>query len=150
MPQVSRARHSTARAAMMAAALTVAAAPQLRGDEGMWTFDNLPVKLLKERYNFTPTRAEIDHLRLASVRFNDGGSGAFVSKNGLVLTNHHVALGQLQKMSTPKKDYVKEGFFAKRLKDEISCPDLEINVLVAMENVTARIIAAVNPKSSGK
>ena len=71
----------------------------------------------------------VSKARLASVRFNDGGSGAFVSKNGLVLTNHHVALGQLQKMSTPKKDYVKEGFFAKDLKGEIACPDLEVNVL---------------------
>ena len=140
----------SARAAVMAAALTVAAAPQLRGDEGMWTFDNLPVKLLKDRYGFVPKQDWIDHLRLASVRFNDGGSGAFVSKNGLVLTNHHVALGQLQKMSTPKKDYVKEGFFARGLKDEIPCPDLEVNVLVSMENVTERVLAAVDPKASDK
>ncbi|MDD5303572.1 MAG: S46 family peptidase [Elusimicrobia bacterium] len=149
MSPISNARKHTARA-VMAAALTVAATPQLRGDEGMWTFDNLPVKLLKERYDFTPKQDWIDHLRLASVRFNDGGSGAFVSKNGLVLTNHHVALGQLQKMSTPKKDYVKAGFFAKTLKDEIACPDLEVNVLVSMENVTERVRAAVDPKSSDK
>ncbi|MEK7234315.1 MAG: S46 family peptidase [Elusimicrobiota bacterium] len=123
---------------------------QLRGDEGMWTFDNLPIGLLKQRYDFTPRQDWIDHLRLASVRFNDGGSGAFVSKHGLVLTNHHVALGQLQKMSTPKKDYVKEGFFAKRLKDEIACPDLEVNVLVSMENVTGQVLGAVQRKSSDK
>lgn len=150
MSATPKSRKNTARVAMMAAALTVTAAPQLRGDEGMWTFDNLPIKLLKERYDFTPKQDWIDHLRLASVRFNDGGSGAFVSKNGLVLTNHHVALGQLQKMSTPKKDYVKEGFFAKTLKDEIACPDLEVNVLVSMENVTERVLAAVNQKSSDK
>src|SRR3954471_9367365 len=117
MPMTSKTRKNTARAAMMAAALTVAATPQLRGDEGMWTFDNLPVKLLKERYDFTPKQDWIDHLRLASVRFNDGGSGAFVSKNGLVLTNHHVALGQLQKMSTAKDDFVKNGFFARTAKE---------------------------------
>ena len=145
-----KSRKHTARAAVMAAALTVAATPQLRGDEGMWTFDNLPVSLLKARYDFTPKQDWIDHLRLASVRFNDGGSGAFVSKDGLVLTNHHVALGQLQKMSTPKKDYVKEGFFAKGFKDEIACPDLEVNVLVSMENVTDQVLGAVNPKSPDK
>ncbi|MDO8756572.1 MAG: S46 family peptidase [Elusimicrobiota bacterium] len=147
---MSASTKNTARAAMMAAALTVAATPQLRGDEGMWTFDNLPVKLLKERYDFTPNQEWIDHLRLASVRFNDGGSGAFVSKNGLVLTNHHVALGQLQKMSTPKKDYVKGGFFAQTLKDEIACPDLEVNILVSMENVTERVRKAVDPKAADK
>lgn len=146
---MSTSTKNTARAAVMAAALTVAV-PQLRGDEGMWTFDNLPVKLLKERYDFTPQQDWIDHLRLASVRFNDGGSGAFVSKNGLVLTNHHVALGQLQKMSTPKKDFVKNGFFAKTLKDEIACPDLEVNILVSMENVTERVRKAIDPKASDK
>ncbi len=147
---MSTSTKNTARAAVMAAALTVAATPQLRGDEGMWTFDNLPVNLLKQRYDFTPKQDWIDHLRLASVRFNDGGSGAFVSKNGLVLTNHHVALGQLQKMSTPKKDFVKNGFFAKTLKDEIACPDLEVNVLVSMENVTDRVRKAVDAKASDK
>lgn len=139
-----------ARAAVMAAALTVAAAPHLRGDEGMWTFDNLPVKLLKERYGFEPKQDWTDHLRLSSVRFNDGGSGAFVSKDGLVLTNHHVALGQLQKMSTPKNDYVKNGFFAKSAKEEIKCPDLEVNVLVSMENVTDSVLKAIDPKAADK
>src|ERR1700740_3113054 len=82
-------------------------------DEGMWTFDNPPLKQLKDKYNFTPTHEWLDHIPLSSVRFNDGGSGSFVSPNGLVITNHHVALGQLQKLSTAKKDYVKEGFYAK-------------------------------------
>ena len=72
------------------------------------------------------------------MRFNDGGSGSFVSADGLVLTNHHVALGQLQKVSTPEKDYVKDGFYARdaRRRDEV--PDLELNVLISMENVTER------------
>jgi hypothetical protein len=148
MSPIAKSRKRTSRAAVMAAALTVAATPQLRGDEGMWTFDNLPLKLLKERYHFTPTQDWINHLRLASVRFNDGGSSAFVSRSGLVLTNHHVALGQLQKMSTAKKDYVKAGFFAKQRKAEIACPDLEVNVLVSMEDVTDQVIGAMNPKSS--
>ncbi|OGR93391.1 MAG: hypothetical protein A2V88_06460 [Elusimicrobia bacterium RBG_16_66_12] len=134
----------------MAAALSVAAVPLLRGDEGMWTFDNLPIKLLKEKYGFVPTPEWLDHLRLSSVRFNDGGSGAIVSKDGLVLTNHHVALGQLQKMSTPEKDYVKEGFLARSSKEESACPDLELNVLVAMEDVTARVLKAVDPEAAEK
>jgi|CXWL01.1.fsa_nt_gi hypothetical protein len=150
MSPISKTRQNSARAAVMAAALTMTAAPHLRGDEGMWTFDNLPVKLLKEKYGFTPTQEWIDHLRLSSVRFNDGGSGAFVSKDGLVLTNHHVALGQLQKMSTSKKDYVKEGFFARSVSQEIKCPDLEVNVLVSLENVTDRMRKAIDPKASDK
>jgi hypothetical protein len=111
----------------------------------MWTFDNPPLKQLKERYGFEPTRAWLDHVRLASARFNDGGSGSFVSPHGLVLTNHHVALGQLQKVSSPSKDYVKDGFYARSEAEELKCPDLEINVLVNMEDVTARVRGAVKP-----
>ena len=66
----------------------------------------------QEKYGFKPTPAWLDHLRLSSVRFNDGGSGSFVSPSGLVLTNHHVAAGQLQKVSTAKKNYVADGFYA--------------------------------------
>ncbi len=115
-------------------------------DEGMWTFDNPPVKQLAEKYGFTPTQEWLDHVRLASVRFNDGGSGSFVSPNGLVLTNHHVAMGQLQKMSTAEKNYVATGFYAKNLEQEVKCPDLELNVLYAMENVTDRVLGVVTPE----
>jgi hypothetical protein len=114
----------------------------------MWTFDNPPLKQLKERYGFEPTRAWLDHVRLASARFNDGGSGSFVSPHGLVLTNHHVARGQLQKVSSPSKDYVKDGFYARTEAEELKCPDLEINVLANMEDVTARVRGAVKPGMS--
>ena len=124
------------------------AVPPVLADEGMWTLDNLPVKQLQERYNFAPTTDWLTKARLASVRFNDGGSGAFVSSNGLVITNHHVALGQLQKMSTDKKDYVKEGFFARRPAEEQPCPDLELNVLFSTQDVTARVLAAIDAKAS--
>ena len=119
-----------------------------RPDEGMWTFDNPPLAQLREKYGFSPTKEWLDHLRQASVRFNDGGSGSFVSPRGLVLTNHHVALGQLQKVSTPQKNYVADGFYAKSAADELKCPDLELNILVSMENVTARVQNAVPARAS--
>ena len=117
--------------------------PTLYADEGMWTFDNPPLKQLKEKYNFTPTQPWLDHLRLSCVRLNDGGSGSFVSAHGLLLTNHHVALGQLQKNSSAQHDYVKDGFYAATPDQEMKSPDLEVNVLVAMDNVTERVNAAV-------
>jgi hypothetical protein len=121
-----------------------------QAEEGMWTFDNPPRQQLQEKYGFTPTQEWLDHIRLSSVRFNDGGSGSFVSATGLVLTNHHVALGQLQKVSSPQKDYVADGFLARTPEEELPCPDLELNVLVSMEDVTARVLAAVKPGMSEK
>jgi len=109
----------------------------------MWTFDNPPAKQLREKYNFTLTQDWLDRVRLASVRLNDGGSGSFVSPHGLLLTNHHVARGQLQKNSTAEHDYIQNGFYARTPEEEMKSPDLEINVLVSMENVTPRIQAAI-------
>jgi Peptidase S46 len=117
--------------------------PAIRADEGMWTFDNPPIKLLREKYGFTPTQQWLDHLRLSCVRLNDGGSGSFVSPHGLLLTNHHVALGQLQKNSSAEHDYVRDGFYAATPDEEMKSPDLEVNVLVSTENVTDRVNAAV-------
>jgi len=111
-------------------------------EEGMWTFDNPPLKALAEKYNFHPTQEWLDHLRLSSVRLNDGGSGSFVSPNGLLLTNHHVARVQLQKNSTAAHDYLRDGFYAATEDQEMKTPDLEINVLVAMQDVTARVQGA--------
>ena len=92
----------------------LAAAPVIRAEEGMWTFDNPPLKQLAAKYNFHPTKEWLDHLRLSSVRLNDGGSGSFVSADGLLLTNHHVARGQLQKNSTAEHDYLLNGFMQRR------------------------------------
>ena len=114
-----------------------------RADEGMWTFDNPPLKQLQEKYHFTPTAEWLDHVRLACVRLNDGGSGSFVSAHGLLLTNHHVARGQLQKNSTKEHDYIQDGFYAATPGQEMKSPDLEVNVLVSMENVTARVVSAL-------
>jgi len=125
-------------AALLAVVLLVV--PVL-GDEGMWTFDNPPAKLLKERYGFELTRPWLDHLRLASVRFMDGGSGSFVSPDGLMITNHHVGLGCIENVSSAGKDYVKAGFYAPARSEEAACPGYEVNVLVAMEDVTTRVLA---------
>jgi hypothetical protein len=127
---------------LLPAALLMAVAPAIHAEEGMWTFDNPPLKQLAAKYNFHPSQAWLDHLRLSSVRLNDGGSGSFVSPNGLVLTNHHVARGQLQKNSTAEHDYLRDGFYAATPDAEMKSPDLEINVLVSMEDVTARVQGA--------
>ena len=111
-------------------------------DEGMWTFDNPPLRQWKERYDFVPPVGWLDKVRLATVRLNDGGTASFVSPNGLIITNQHVANGQLAKMSSKTKDYVKDGFYAPTQADEVKAPDLEANVLISYEDVTSRVQAA--------
>lgn len=129
-----------AAALVLALALLPAAAV---ADEGMWTFDNPPLERLRERYGFAPATAWLEHLQRSSVSFG-GGSGAFVSPEGLVLTNHHVARGQLFKMSAPGRDFLRDGFFARTRAEEIACPDLELKVLWSMENVTAAVNTAID------
>src|SRR6059058_5182363 len=114
-------------------------------DEGMWLFNAPPLKQLKEKYQFGPTSQWLEHLQKASVRFNSGGSGSFVSANGLVITNHHVGADTLQKISDAQHNYLRNGFYAKRQADEIKSADLELNVLMSIEDVTARVSAAVKP-----
>lgn len=107
-----------------------------RGDEGMWLFNDLPVGLLKERYGFEPSREWAEHLMKSSVRFNVGGSASFISSTGLVLTNHHVGSDTLFKLSTPERNIMEVGFLAKTPDQELKAPDLELNQLVNIKDVT--------------
>jgi hypothetical protein len=112
-------------------------------DEGMWTFNNVPRAEIKKKYGFEVTDQWLDKVRLASVRFNNGGSGSFVSPNGLVLTNYHIVEDIVNEVSTPEKDLAKEGFLAKTRAEEIKAPSLELNQLISIEDVTARVNSAV-------
>jgi len=111
----------------------------------MWLFNSPPLKQLKEKYQFEPTPQWLEHLQKSSVRFNSGGSGSFISPNGLAITNHHVGADTLQKISNEQHNYLRDGFYAKSQADEIKSTDLELNVLVSIEDVTARVNAAVKP-----
>ncbi len=112
-------------------------------EEGMWTFNNVPRAEIKRKYGFEITDEWLNNVRLASVRFNNGGSGSFVSPNGLVLTNYHIVEDFVGEVSTPEKDYAKEGFLAKTRAEELKVPSVELNVLMSIEDVTARVNAGV-------
>src|SRR5437660_4334827 len=117
-------------------------------DEGMWPFNNVPRAEIKKKYGFDVTDEWLKKVQLASVRFNNGGSGSFVSSTGLVLTNYHIVEDIVNEVSTPQKDLAKEGFLARSRAEEIKAPSLELNGLMSIEDVTNRVNGAVKPGMS--
>ncbi len=111
----------------------------LRADEGLWLFNQPPRDRIQKAYGLDLTDAFLRHLQLASVRFNNGGSGSFVSPDGLLFTNHHIGADCIQKLSSAQQDYMAEGFYAATPAEEKACPDLEVNVLLSIEDVTGRV-----------
>jgi hypothetical protein len=134
---------SSSKHIILGAGLLAALSFSAQADEGMWVYNNLPLKQLKDRYGFEVNDSWKDHLMKSSVRFNSGGSGSFISSTGLVLTNHHVAAHTLHEISSAQKDYYKDGFLAKTHETEVPAKGLELNQLVSIEDVTARVEAAV-------
>jgi hypothetical protein len=134
----------------LAALLAFAAGSVTRADEGMWLYSAPPRDQIKKKYGFDLTDAWLDHVRLSSVRFNSGGSGSFVSGDGLVITNHHVAADDLQKLSDEKHNYLKDGFSATTPAEEKKCVDLELNVLQSIEDITLRVNAAIPTGATGE
>jgi len=110
-------------------------------DDGMWTFDNPPTRLWKERYGFEPSKEWLDKVRLASPKVNNASAG-FVSPNGLIATNHHVAAGYIERLSSKERDLMMTGFYAKKQSDELKIPDATASVLQSYDNVTERVHAA--------
>ncbi|MBX3401369.1 MAG: S46 family peptidase [Gemmataceae bacterium] len=132
----------------MALLVLGAATMTAQSDEGMWLLNDPPREQLKTKYGFELTDAWLERAMKASVRFNSGGSGGFVSAEGLIVTNHHIAADAIQKLSKPGLDLYRDGFLAKTRADELPCPDLELNVLQSIEDVTARVNAVVRPEQS--
>jgi len=124
------------------------------GEEGMWLLDSihrLPIDSLKaqglkldpeEIYN-----PEGGGIAGAVVRVR-GASGAFVSSEGLIITNHHVAFGAVQRQSIPEHNYLRDGFYAKTKKDELPAIGYDVSVLKSMEEVTQRVLGAVDERMS--
>jgi hypothetical protein len=134
--------HFAARRFAAAVALLVLAAGSGRADEGFWPFNRVPRAAIKQKYGVDLTDAWLERVQQASVRF-PSGSGSFVSSDGLVLTNHHVAMDIIQELSTPERDYVQNGFLAKDRTQEVKAPNLELIVLQSIEDVTGRVNAGI-------
>jgi stalled ribosome alternative rescue factor ArfA len=131
-------------------ALALLLASAVRADEGMWTYDNFPSQKVAKKYGFAPSKEWLDEARLASVRLAGGCSGSFVSPDGLVMTNHHCAHSCIEQLSTKDRDFVAQGFYAPTLEAEVKCPEIELNQLIGITDVTPRIHGATEGLKPGK
>ena len=134
------------RGCLVVLAAILGAACSLRADEGMWLLTMPPAETLRSRYGFEPTPAWLEHLQKSCVRM--WASGSLVSADGLLMTNHHVGVDQLLKLSTSQRDLVRDGFYARTRDAELRCPDMEVQILWSIEDVTERVNAAVRPEMS--
>lgn len=130
---------------LLAAAIGLFSASALgaAADEGMWPYNDLPTAQIQQKYGVTLSAAWTAHLQRASVKFVGEASGEFVSADGLVMTNHHVGAGALQKLSTAQHNYARDGFYARTRAEELKAPDAELDVLQTITPVTDEVSAAV-------
>ena len=110
----------------------------------MWLFNAFPAAKVKATYGFEPTQAWLDHVRLSSAKFSNG-SGSFVSADGLTFTNHHIGLDCVHNLSTAETRLREDRVLRQDTGEEGKCPNLEINVLAGIEDVTAKVNAAATP-----
>jgi hypothetical protein len=133
--------------AMFAGVLALAGGRPATADEGMWLVNNPPLAQLKSTHGFEPSAEWMTAMQQAAVRV--GASGSFVSAEGLVMTNHHVASDAIAKLSTAERDLLKNGFLAGAREQELRCEGQEITVLMSISDVSEQVKAAVKPGMSG-
>lgn len=133
-------------AGLLALCLLSRGAPRVCADEGMWLLNHPPTAALKERYGFEPDAAWLEHVQKSCVKM--GASGALVSADGLLMTNHHVGSDALEKLSTPQRDLYRDGFLARTRDEELKCPDMEVELLWSIEDVTERVTSAAGPDAA--
>jgi len=114
-----------------------------RAEEGMWTFDNLPLKEMQDHYRFTPSEDWLVNLEHAALRLKGGCSASFVSAEGLILTNRHCIEECLAELSMPSRDYVNDGYYARGHDQELRCPDVEADQLESSADVTDKVAAGL-------
>lgn len=131
--------------------------PIARADEGMWFL--MFIERLNQRdmqkLGLQLTAQEIysinnNSLKDAIVQFNGGCTASIISKDGLVLTNHHCGYGNIAQLSTPEHNHLRDGFWARSKDEELSPKQSFVRFFVRMDNVTERMLSVVNPSMNEK
>ena len=106
-------------------------------DQGkMWTFENLPLDYFEETYGFRPTQEWIDDVRMSALRFSSWCSASFISEEGLIMTNHHCSRGVVASVMKEGENFDKNGFYAETAADERRVPDLYVEQLYMIADIT--------------
>jgi len=138
---------SKLRARLFILIIVLSLAFPLLADEGLWPFNMVPRDQLKTKYGFEASPELLKHLQLSSLRLG-GASASFISREGLVLTNHHVGQGAVQNLSTKERDLMKTGFYARTRGEELKVPGMELRVLHEISDVTDQVLGAEKPGMS--
>jgi V8-like Glu-specific endopeptidase len=133
------------RFACAAVAALMAMCSVSRADEGMWTFHGFPFAKANAALKTNLDQAWLDRIRSATVRLSNC-TATFVSNEGLILTNHHCVEGCLAEQSSKEKSFVEDGFLAKSREEEKRCQTQVADVLIGMEEITAKVSAATAGK----
>jgi hypothetical protein len=111
----------------------------LAAEEGMWTFNNLPLNQIERDYEIKLEPSWIEHVQKSCLRVSLGGSASFVSPQGLVLTNHHVGAKAIYHLSTENRDLMESAFLAKSFDEELKCPNMYVDQLISIRDVTDEV-----------
>jgi len=114
-------------------------AASLPAEEGMWPFNNIPVNEIEREYGVKLEEPWLEHVQKSCLRVSLGGSGSFVSPHGLVMTNHHVGAKAIYHLSTESEDLMEKGFLAEGLDGEIKCPNMYVDQLISIRDVTDEV-----------
>jgi hypothetical protein len=114
----------------------------------MWTFQDPPLEWWEEAYQFSPSPEWLEKVQTASLRFGGFCSASFVSADGLIMTNHHCARGCIEDLSSADADYLEDGFYAADRDQEQTCPELHVDQLASVDDVTEEVLAAGRAESS--
>ena len=139
------------RLSLFTLAACVPACLLLVAEEGMWRLDQLPLKQIEQKYVVALTPEDIARVQGAVVRISTGGTGTFASADGLILTNHHVALDCIRTSTLAEQgqgkaeNLIEEGFTAASRAAELSCKRFRAQVEVSSRDVTAEVNAGVKP-----